>query len=301
MARDFRDIEKRLKDNSEAVELALEEYFSRRSASGALGHIIDAQKYSLLGGGKRIRPFLTNEVCRILGGESEASMPLAIAVEMIHTYSLIHDDLPCMDDDDIRRGKPSNHKAFGEGTAVLAGDALLTNAFEAACEAKIGHTALVSAIAHIARAAGDGGMIGGQITDILGEGKTLSCDELLVLHALKTGRMIRLSAALGALAAGYCEDSEEYRAVCGYADKIGLVFQIIDDILDVTGDEATVGKTLSSDSEKQKTTFLSFYSIDEARRYAERLTDEAVEQVNAVLGEDGVLSALAYYLLTREK
>ncbi len=296
----FEKLNRALSYNSEATELALTSFFADKSEEGSLKLIKDAQEYSLLGGGKRIRPFLVNEVCVMLGGKREASMPLAIAVEMIHTYSLIHDDLPCKDDDDMRRGKPSNHKVFGEATAVLAGDALLTNAFlAAASNTALKPIALAESVKMISEAAGDAGMIGGQIIDIEGEQKKLTFEELLMLHSLKTGKMIELSAALGSLAAGYGKESEEFKRVCAYARKIGLSFQIIDDILDVIGDEKTVGKTLSSDAENEKNTFLSFFSIDEAKEYAQKLTYEAIEEIADFENSD-VLKDLAVFLLDRK-
>lgn len=298
---DFNELEHKLKDNSESTEQALAEFFESKSEKGSLEVIKKAQCYSLLGGGKRIRPFLVNEVCRMLGGSIKASMPFAIAVEMIHTYSLIHDDLPCMDDDDMRRGKPTNHKVFGEAEAVLAGDALLTNAFLAAASNKaLEPKAVAEAVAMISEAAGDAGMIGGQIIDIKGEGKTLTLDELLVLHSLKTGKMIELSAALGCLAAGYDRESEEFENVTAYARGIGLAFQIVDDILDVVGDESTVGKTLASDEENQKTTFLTFYNIEEARAYAKRVSEEAIAKIEDMENSQ-TLSELAVFLLNRIK
>ena len=293
-------LEQSLIANSDATEQALEDFFSQKSEVGDLKIIKEAQKYSLLGGGKRIRPFIVNEVCRMLGGDIKASMPFAIAVEMIHTYSLIHDDLPCMDDDDMRRGKASNHKVFGEATAVLAGDALLTNAFLATVENKaLPAIALQSAVAKISSAAGDEGMIGGQITDIEGEKKKLSFEELLGLHSMKTGRMIELSAALGSLAAGYGEETAEYSLVCSYARKIGVVFQAVDDLLDAYGDEKIVGKTLS-DAENQKNTFLTFFSADEVRKYAQKMSDDAIADIAQIEGSD-ILQMLAIYLLNRNK
>ena len=290
-----------LKLNSARTEAALNDFFEKKSTKGSLETIKNAQWYSLLGGGKRIRPYLVNQVCTALGGELEASMPFAIAVEMIHTYSLIHDDLPCMDDDSMRRGRPTNHKVFGEAAAVLAGDALLTNAFLAvASNVKVSPEILAQAITLISNAAGDEGMIGGQIIDMEGETKTLSFEELLTLHALKTGKMIELSAALGALAAGYTGESREFATVCSYARKIGLAFQVIDDLLDVIGDERTVGKTLSSDAENQKTTFLTFFNINEAKAYADRLTKEAIEEISELENSEE-LQALAAYLADRKK
>lgn len=290
-----------LEENSRATEAALEAFFSQKSGKGSLGTIKDAQMYSALGGGKRIRPFLVNHICKILGGSEEASMPLAIAVEMVHTYSLIHDDLPCMDNDDMRRGKPTNHRVFGEANAVLAGDALLTNAFFAATSGNAldgDRTAL--AVRLISDAAGDRGMIGGQVTDIEGESKSLSLEEMLELHSMKTGRLIELSAALGCIAAGYGEDTEEYSAATAYARNIGLAFQAVDDLLDVIGDEAALGKPIASDKNNGKTTFLTFMDTEGVRAYAKRLTEQAVAEIER-LPDSEVLTALAVYLLNRNK
>ncbi len=296
----FENIKIALAENSLATEAALEEFFKGKNSSGSLEIIISAEKYSLLGGGKRIRPFLVNEVARVLGASLEASMPFAMAVEMIHTYSLIHDDLPCMDDDDFRRGKPSNHKVYGEAYAMLAGDALLTNAFLAAASNKsVDASYLSAAITAISDAAGDEGMIGGQVTDLEGEEKELTFDQLLMLHSLKTGKMIELSALLGCIAAGYSAETKEARAVCAYARNIGLAFQAIDDLLDLIGDEAVVGKTLSSDAENQKTTFLSFFDIDGVRDYAKRLTEDAISEISEIEGSE-LLRELAMYLLERD-
>ena len=297
----FETLELRLKENSDALESALVEYFENKEIEKAVSPFLATEKYSLLGGGKRIRPFLTNEICVMLGGDVRASMPFAMAVEMIHTYSLIHDDLPCMDDDDMRRGKPSNHKVFGEAYALLAGDALLTNAFAVAASNKYTDAKVTArAIELIASAAGDAGMIGGQFIDLEGELRRLSLDELLVLHNHKTGKMIELSAILGCLAAGYGEGSEELESVRRYAQRIGLAFQVVDDILDVEGDEQTVGKTLKSDAENQKTTFLTFFDIERARRYTQSLTQEAKIEI-AKIGKGEMLCTLADYLLNREK
>ena len=297
----FENIKIALAENSLATETALEEFFKGKNSSGSLEIIISAEKYSLLGGGKRIRPFLVNEVARVLGASLEASMPFAMAVEMIHTYSLIHDDLPCMDNDDFRRGKPSNHKVYGEAYAMLAGDALLTNAFLAAASNKnVDSSYLSAAITALSDAAGDEGMIGGQVTDLEGEEKKLTFEELLGLHSLKTGKMIEVSALLGCIAAGYSAETKEARAVCAYARNIGLAFQAIDDLLDLIGDEAIVGKTLSSDAENQKTTFLSFFDIEGVRDYAKRLTEDAISEISEIEGSE-LLRELALYLLERDK
>ena len=298
---DFDKLNIALKENSQRTEAALTEFFDKKSTEGSLELIKKAQTYSVLGGGKRIRPFLVNEVCRMLGGREAASMPFAIAMEMIHTYSLIHDDLPCMDNDDMRRGRPTNHKVFGEANAVLAGDALLTNAFLAAStNGFVDAVATAQAIRLISLAAGDEGMIGGQVMDIEGEGKELTLEELLKLHSLKTGKLIEVSAVLGCIAAGYGEKTEEYELVCSYATKIGLAFQAVDDLLDVIGDEKTVGKPLLSDAQNNKTTFLSFFDVDGVREYAKGLTEEAMQDIEALPNSE-ILVSLAQYLLDREK
>ena len=297
----FEALELKLQKNSDILESAFVDYFENKNIEKGVAPFLATEKYSLLGGGKRIRPFLANEVCSMLGGDINASMPFAMAVEMIHTYSLIHDDLPCMDDDDMRRGKPSNHKVFGEAYALLAGDALLTNAFAVAASNKFTDArATARAVELIAEAAGDAGMIGGQFIDLEGEMRRLSLEELLMLHSHKTGKMIELSAVLGCLAAGYGEESDEFKCVRTYAQKIGLAFQVVDDILDVEGDEATVGKTLKSDAENQKTTFLSFFDIEKAKRYAQSLTQEAKIEISKIDNSE-TLCALAEYLVTRNK
>ena len=191
------------------------------------GLVFDAQRYSLLGGGKRVRPFLVNESCRMLGGNIEASMPLACAVEMIHCYSLIHDDLPCMDDDDIRRGKPSNHRAFGYANALLAGDALLTGAFGVIAKAKaLDAEARIEAVRILSEYAGESGMIGGQIMDLAGETQDLEFEKLIKLHSLKTAALIQCSVKLGCLAAGYGVDSEQARTLAKYAKTSELLFRL---------------------------------------------------------------------------
>ena len=263
----------RLKADQERVEAALRECFRGREPRG---DIYDAMEYSLLAGGKRIRPVLTLEVCRMCGGDERQALPFACAVEMVHTYSLIHDDLPCMDDDDLRRGKPTNHKLYGEATAVLAGDGLLTAAFEPALEAETGLPAqrTVEASACLARAAGARGMVGGQVLDMAAEGRAVSRYDGEQLQALKTGALLSAAAEMGCIVAGGTQ--EERNAVRRYAQKLGMAFQIRDDMLDVEGDEATLGKPVGSDQANEKTTFVSLLGIDECRALVEKLTEEAV-------------------------
>ena len=286
-----------LSENSERVERALESFCSETDAD--FGIVMDAERYSLLGGGKRIRPFLVNEFCRALGGDIEASMPLACALEMIHTYSLIHDDLPCMDDDDMRRGKPSNHKKFGYANALLAGDALLTRAFEVAASAeKLLPSARLEAVSLIARAAGDRGMIGGQVIDLDSENKSISFEKLLKLHSLKTGALIVCAARLGCIAAGFGEQSVEAQSAQKYAERIGVAFQAVDDMLDITANAETLGKNIGSDKDNGKTTFLTFLDLNETENYARHLTDEAKLSLKNI-PDSKLLTELADYLLER--
>ncbi len=280
------------------TEAALHQYYTEDEDIRAL---LDSERYSLFAGGKRVRPLLTLEFCRMFGGEESAALPFACAVEMIHTYSLIHDDLPCMDNDDLRRGKPTNHKVFGEAIALLAGDALLTGAFEAAASnTAAGAELSAKAVAYLAGCAGRYGMIGGQIMDLEGEKRALSADELLKLHSLKTGALISAASVLGALAAGVELTDPRMEAVVTYAENIGLAFQIVDDILDCTGDEKLLGKAIGSDQTNQKTTFMSFYTVEEAQFYAERLTQEAIRAIEVFEGSDALCS-FADWLLHRQK
>ena len=283
--------------NATLVENAMREAYVEDKDIASL---LNAEQYSLFAGGKRVRPALTLEFCKLFGGEEEAAIPFACAVEMIHTYSLIHDDLPCMDNDDLRRGKPTNHKVFGETVALLAGDSLLTGAFEiAASNREAGAEASAMAVAYLANCAGRYGMIGGQIMDVEGERRKLTLDELLKLHSLKTGALISAACVMGALAAGVRLDDKAMQDVIVYAENIGLAFQIVDDILDCTGDEATLGKRVGTDAEHQKNTFMSFYSVEEAQFYADRLTNEAIQAVRKYPNSD-TLCALAEWLAKRK-
>ncbi len=294
----MRDIKRDLVLVAQKTEEALAVYTECSAADLAL--IYEAERYSLLGGGKRIRPYLVLAFCRLYGGEEAAAMPFACALEMIHTYSLIHDDLPCMDDDDLRRGRPTNHKKYGEAMAVLAGDALLTRAFGvAASNGAVSPEVALEAIRTLSASAGDGGMIGGQALDILGEERdVLTLAELERLQSLKTGALIRAAARLGCLAAGKMPSSPEAMAADTYAARIGLAFQIVDDVLDVVGDPALLGKKTGVDKDKHKITFMNYYGVDEALAYAARLTEEAVAAISQYEGSDD-LCALAHYLSKR--
>lgn len=285
--------------DAELTEKALAEYFVREDED--IKNLTDAEKYSLFAGGKRIRPFLTIEFCKLFGGDERAALPFACAVEMIHTYSLIHDDLPCMDDDDLRRGKPTNHKVFGYSTALLAGDALLTRAFGvAASNPYVTAKTALDAVRVLSECAGDFGMVGGQIIDLEGENERISVERLTKLHTMKTGALIRAAAIMGALAAGLAPDSPEVAATADYASKIGLAFQVIDDILDVSASEEALGKPVGSDMDNNKTTFMTYFDIDVAKGYASELTASAVSDISEYDNSD-ILTDFAVYLLDRDR
>ena len=282
-------------EDKDLIEKALNSLFR-----GSVPHadLYDAMNYSLLAGGKRIRPILTLECCRLCGGTDTQALSLACAVEMIHTYSLIHDDLPCMDNDELRRGKPTNHMVYGEATAVLAGDGLLTAAFETALSAAAYLPAqrVVEAVTALSQAAGPAGMVGGQALDMAGEGHALTLPDVEELQKLKTGALISVAAELGVIAAGGGE--EQRTAVRAYAQKLGLAFQIRDDMLDVTGDQEHLGKPIGSDAQSEKTTFVTLKGLEECGRMVERLTDEALEALS-VFDDPWFLEELARVLVGR--
>ena len=281
------------------TEAALAEYFAREDED--IKSLLDAEKYSLFAGGKRIRPFLTIEFCKLFGGDEKAALPFACAVEMIHTYSLIHDDLPCMDDDDLRRGKPTNHKVFGYSTALLAGDALLTRAFGvAASNPYVSVKTALDAVRVLSECAGEFGMVGGQIIDLEGENERISVEKLTKLHTMKTGALIRAAAIMGALASGLAPDAPEVVATADYASKIGLAFQVIDDILDICASEESLGKPVGSDMCNNKTTFMTYFDIDVARSYASELTASAISDISEYENSE-ILTDFAVYLLDRDR
>lgn len=259
-----------------------------------------AMNYSLGIGGKRIRPVLVLEFCRICGGDIHKALPFAAAIEMIHTYSLIHDDLPCMDNDDMRRGMPSCHKKFGEEYALLAGDGLLTRAFGIIAESDIAKEcpeAAIEAVKQLSLLAGAEGMIGGQVVDLKNEDKPCSLEVLQTMDSLKTGALIKCAAILGVIAAKGTE--EEFKAATVYAENLGHAFQIVDDILDVIGDEKELGKPIGSDAESNKSTYVSILGIDESKKFADELTAKAIGSL-AVFGSEGAfLKTLAEKLINR--
>ncbi|NCB63371.1 MAG: polyprenyl synthetase family protein [Clostridia bacterium] len=290
------DYRKRMEEDLGLIEEALRAAFRGREPMASL---YDAMEYSLLAGGKRIRPLLTLETCRMCGGDVTLALPFACAIEMIHTYSLIHDDLPCMDDDDLRRGRPTNHKVYGEATAILAGDGLLTAAFETALEAPgLPAERTVAAAACLAKAAGGRGMVGGQALDMAAEGRSVTSRDVEYLQELKTGALLCAAAEMGCIAAGGGE--AERKAVSQYARKLGLAFQIRDDMLDVTGNEQTLGKPIGSDADHEKTTVVALKGLDTCKKMIDTLTQEAVKSLS-IFEDAQFLSALAEALAGREK
>lgn len=259
-----------------------------------------AMEYSLMAGGKRLRPVLLMAASDAVGKDGADFLTTGCAIEMIHTYSLIHDDLPAMDNDDYRRGKPTNHKVFGDGMAVLAGDALLTLAFEVMLRQQgAAPEALVAVVSEMSRAAGPYGMVGGQALDLEGEGVRLDMSALRKIHMGKTGALFCAAIRSGAILAGAKE--EEIAALTLYAERFGLAFQITDDILDVTGDEAAIGKPVGSDVRNEKATYVTLTSLEKAKKLAEDAVSEAVAALRIFGERAAFLRDLALFLLEREK
>ena len=279
-----------------AIEAALDQLILRQQELPPI--IYEAMRYSLFAGGKRLRPILLMAAVDAVGGKGSEYLPVACGLEMIHTYSLIHDDLPAMDNDDFRRGKPTNHKVFGEGMAILAGDALLTQAFEVILsQPGVVAATLLRVAREIAVAAGPAGMIGGQTVDLLSEGKTLDLDTLRYMHQAKTGALFRAALRSGGLLAGASADKLE--ALTTYAEQFGLAFQITDDILDVTGTQSEIGKPVGSDERNDKATYVTLYSLDTARQLAGQAVGAAQDALNGLGEEAAILRLFADSLLSR--
>lgn len=278
------------------AEAALEKYFTENCAQKTLK---EAMRYSLLAGGKRIRPVLVLKFCQMAGGDVEKALPIACAVEMLHTYSLIHDDLPCMDNDDLRRGRPTNHKVFGECTATLAGDALQCAAFQTILSADLPAESRAAAALELARCAGEDGMCGGQQLDMEGESRRLSLEEIQLKDQLKTGCLIRAACVMGVLAAGKSCDGPETAAAAAYASCIGRAFQIRDDILNVTSDAETMGKPVGNDQESSKSTYVSLLGLERCQELVRQLSDQAKEELRGVFADTAFLEELADYLAGR--
>ncbi len=281
-----------------AVNCALHRFLPTPTAKPATIH--RAMHYSLFAGGKRLRPALCLAAAAACGGRESDAMPLACAVECIHTYSLIHDDLPAMDNDDYRRGKLTNHKVFGEGIAILAGDALLTQAFEIAARCK-GWTRYShqNIVLEIARAAGSLQLIAGQVADLEGEGKKISAEKLKYIHERKTSALLCCSVRLGGMSAN-CTPAQ-LKALTTFGYNVGLAFQVIDDILDVTQTSEQLGKTAGKDTQARKATYPSVVGLEKSRKIAEQLTDRAFAALKSFQGKALALKAFAGFLLRRDR
>ena len=259
-----------------------------------------AMEYSLMAGGKRLRPILLMAAADAVNNSGEKFLTIATSIEMIHTYSLIHDDLPAMDNDDYRRGKLTNHKVFGEATAILAGDALLTLAFEVMTrQENISPEILLQVVKEMSTAAGQSGMVGGQSIDIESEGKKIDIDTLRKMHLGKTGALFKAAIRSGAILAG--ANPQQLDALTIYAEKFGLAFQITDDILDVVGDEKNLGKPIGSDAKNNKSTYVTLTSLEEARNLAHKAVDDAVDALKIFGAEADFLRELVKYLIGRNK
>lgn len=287
-------MEEFLKSKISEIEKELDRYTKVKNNRQA--EIYDAMRYSVMAGGKRLRPVIMLLSCEMCGGADKDIMPFACALEMIHTYSLIHDDLPAMDNDDLRRGKPTNHVVYGEGMAILAGDALLNTAMELAMSAEVSPEIKVKAAAALFAASGTEGMIGGQVIDI--KNSHMSAEELENLHLLKTGALIRAAGKVGAIVGGASD--AEIEAIDMYCKSLGIAFQIQDDILDVKGSEAELGKPIGSDKSNNKTTYVTLFGLEKAEELAEEYTKRAVESLRECFGEKSDrLTALAEHLMGR--
>lgn len=277
----------------------IEEYLSGVCREGdRYADLQEAMEYSLMAGGKRIRPVLVLETCRMCGGNLQQALPFAAAVEMVHTYSLIHDDLPAMDDDQLRRGRPTNHVVYGEATAILAGDGLLTAAFGQLAAAELPARQIVEAVRCLSEAAGPEGMVGGQALDMAGEGRAMTRSELEQLQSLKTGALIAAAAQLGCIAAGGSQ--EQLGQVKRYAQALGRAFQVRDDMLDVTSSDEELGKPVGSDRVNEKNTFVTALGLAGCQQLMEQLTQEAVDALDG-FEDAGFLSWLAWEMSVRNK
>lgn len=286
-------LEDRSREYREYIERYLHDWYDR-FRNEPQKKLFESMKYSLLAGGKRLRPIFAFEFCRMCGTDWKKAAPLAAAVEMIHTYSLIHDDLPCMDNDDFRRGRPTNHKVYGEALAVLAGDALLTDAFTIAATADLEGKAMADAIGVLSECAGSLGMVGGQVLDIMSEERVLTEQEVLDIQSRKTGALIRAACACGAIAGGATE--EQFDAACQFAAGLGLAFQIRDDMLDVIGTKEEMGKGVGTD--ETKNTFVRLYGLERCGELVTKYTDYAISALDA-FEDTSYLTALAESLTTR--
>jgi geranylgeranyl diphosphate synthase type II len=290
-----------LRDRVAIIETALSQCVA--APGGPAGELFKAMRYSLMAGGKRLRPILALAACEAIGGPMEAALGLACAIEMIHTYSLIHDDLPCMDDDDLRRGRPTNHKVFGEAIATLAGDALLTDAFKVLASSSnpswpLPVQSLLDTVAELADAAGSAGMVGGQTIDLLAEGKALDLDQLEDLHAKKTGALFVAAVCGGARLGG--AKPAQLVSLKGYAQALGLAFQVVDDLLDVEASTETMGKRTNKDEGRGKATYPSLIGVARSRELAHDLVTRAEAALAAFDHRADPLRMLAAFAVERK-
>ena len=278
------------------IDAALEQSFLDAKDLPMAG-LADAMRYSLLAGGKRIRPMLVLEFCRVCGGDTEAALPVACAIEMLHTYSLIHDDLPCMDNDTLRRGRPTNHVVYGECVATLAGDALQAEAFGAILRAELPAQRRALCAEFLADAAGIDGICGGQYMDMLGEDRILSEEELTDINSRKTGALLIAACRMGVAAGGGSE--EQLEAAMRYGAAIGAAFQLRDDMLDVLGSERELGKPIGSDAEQKKNTYMALFGAERCAQMIDRLTARAKDVLSPAFEDTGFLCALADSMAVR--
>lgn len=294
------DIKKEIAEHTSQVEAIITKYLPEEA--GYQKTVMEAMNYSFLAGGKRLRPMLMQETYRLFGGSSDIIEPFMAAIEMIHTYSLIHDDLPVMDNDDYRRGRKTTHVVYGEAMGILAGDALLNFAFETACKGlmqDVGNPAVARAVQILAQKAGIYGMLGGQVVDVESEGQPLEREKLDFIYDLKTGALIEASMLVGAVLAGASE--EEQQVILQVAKDVGLAFQIQDDILDVTSDIETLGKPIGSDEKNHKTTYVTIRGLAQAQKDVEEISERALEGVASLSEENVFLNELIRYLIHRKK
>lgn len=291
------DLSRYLTEKKQLVEQKLDLLVAKDSE---IPVITEAMRYSLFAGGKRLRPVLALLSCQLFGGLEEEVLPFACCIEMIHTYSLIHDDLPAMDNDDLRRGKPTNHKVFGEGYAVLAGDALLNHAMETMADIIVKNPRLeyIRALDIICKSSGISGMIGGQCIDLYSENKEINLDTLKSMHAKKTGALITASLAAGAIISG--AEESDINNIMDFGNLIGLAFQVTDDILDVSGSEEKLGKSTNKDVRIHKSNFISFYGLEKSRKIVQELIDEAKVKLNNYGSRGYYLRELADYIINRD-
>jgi geranylgeranyl diphosphate synthase type II len=295
------DLKAYLKEKREMVEEALGRVFPQ--PEGPASDVVKAMRYSLFAGGKRMRPILCIAGAETVGGHGREVLPVACALEMIHTYSLIHDDLPAMDNDDLRRGLPTNHKVFGDAVAILAGDGLLTEAFRAITQLELSlktepHT-LLNVIRLIADASGYQGMVGGQVADIQSEGKAVGPPVVEFIHTHKTGALIAASVTSGAILGG--GNREQVNALDRYGKSIGLAFQIADDILDVEGETEKMGKKVGGDTRKKKVTYPSVFGLPRSKEIQEEMVDRAIESLKSFDHKADPLKSIAVYIIERKK